>query len=55
MALLPGLADWPAGEKRKLAAAIRAKGETSQFEYVRKVDRVGRLQDGLHEVARSGE
>jgi hypothetical protein len=52
MALLPGLARWPAVEKRKLADAIRAKGGPGQLEYVERVNRVSRLQDGLNEVAR---
>jgi hypothetical protein len=51
MVLLPGIADWPGDEKRRLAAAIKAKGGQSQFDYVRAVNRVGRLQEGLHVVA----
>jgi hypothetical protein len=51
MVLLPGLGDWPVEEKRELAAAIRAKGGQSQFEYVRRVNRVRGLQEGLLEVA----
>jgi hypothetical protein len=51
MVLLPGLTDWPVKEKRELAAAIRAKGGQSQFDYIRRVNRVRRLQEGLLEVA----
>jgi len=51
LVLLPGIEKWPVGEKRRLAAAIKAKGGQSQFDYVRAVNRVGLLQEGLHEVA----
>jgi hypothetical protein len=51
LVLSPELSDWPPNEKRSLAAAIRAKGGNSEFEYVRRMNRIRRLQDALHAVA----
>jgi hypothetical protein len=46
--LLPGLAEWPPGDKRALTAAIRAKGGPSEFEYVERINGTGRLQKAFH-------
>jgi hypothetical protein len=51
LVLVAGLADWPAKEKRALAAAIRARGGKSEFDYVRRIDGVPGLQEALHAVA----
>lgn len=51
LAMLPDLGRWPRRDRRTLAAAIRAKGATREFDYIRKVSGFKRLADGLHAVA----
>ena len=50
---IPGLAEWPAGERRSLSAAIRAKGGRSEFDYIKRLRGVPRLAEALHRVASS--
>jgi hypothetical protein len=50
---ITGLAEWPVGEKRSLAAAIRAKGGRSEFDYIEQLRGVPRLAEALHTVASS--
>ena len=50
LVLAPGLAAWPATRMRALSAAIRARGGQSEFDYVRRINRVAGLQDELHAI-----
>jgi hypothetical protein len=47
LSLVTGLAGWPEKERRALAEAVRTKGGGSEFDYVRRVNRVGRLHAAL--------
>jgi len=47
VALIPDLARWPAADRRRLAAAMRAKGGTSEARYVRRIDGIPRLRRSL--------
>jgi hypothetical protein len=48
LVLLPGLADWSAGNRRALAGAIRAKGGPGEFEYIKRVNEIEPLHDAFH-------
>jgi len=48
IALIPDLARWPAGDRRRLVQVLRAKGGPSEARYVR-------LLDGHHRLRRSLE
>ena len=47
IALIPDLARWPAADRRRLAAAMRAKGGVSEARYVRRLDGISRLRRSL--------
>ena len=47
IALIPDLARWPAADRRRLAAAMRAKGGASEARYVRRLDGIPRLRRSL--------
>ena len=44
IALIPDLARWPAADRRRLLAAMRAKGGASEAHYVRQLDGLDRLR-----------
>jgi hypothetical protein len=47
IALISDLAGWPAADRRRLAAAMRAKGGASEARYVRQLDGIPRLRNSL--------
>jgi hypothetical protein len=47
MALISDLARWPAADRRRLLAAMRAKGGRSEARYVRRLDGIPRLRKSL--------
>jgi len=51
IALIPDLARWPATDRRRLIAAMRAKGGASEARYVRRLDGIPRLRRGLEMLA----
>jgi hypothetical protein len=51
IALIPDLARWPAADRRRLAAAMRAKGGASEARYVRQLDGIPRLRRSLEMLA----
>jgi hypothetical protein len=51
IALIPDLARWPAADRRRLAAAMRAKGGASEASYVRRLDGIPRLRSSLEMLA----
>ena len=51
IALIPDLARWPAADRRRLAAAMRAKGGDSEARYVRRLDGIPRLRRSLEKLA----
>lgn len=50
LCLLPRLSSWTAREKKALVSVIRAKGAPRQFAYVRRVDALQRVKEGLESV-----
>ena len=54
IALIPDLARWPAADRRRLLAAMRAKGGASEARYVRQLDGLDRLRRKLRDAAPAG-
>jgi len=52
-ALVPDLAAWPAGDRRALAAVLRAKGSGSERRYTRLLDGHRRLRRSLETLVRA--
>jgi hypothetical protein len=50
-AQLHGLQNWPAEDKHALAAAIKGKGGSNEYGYIRDLGRVRHLARALHDVA----
>ena len=48
--VLPGVANWTAGEKRALVEVVKAKGGRRESEFVRRFDRHRRLRDALRRL-----
>jgi hypothetical protein len=53
IALIPDLARWPTADRRRLLAAMRAKGGASEADYVRQLDRVTRLRRSFETLLRA--
>lgn len=51
IAAIPDLARWPAADRRRLVAAIRAKGGESEAAYVRAIEGIARLGPALAGLA----
>ena len=51
--LLPGVARWSSGERRRLTAVIRAKGGVREDEFVRRFDAHRRLRAAIRRLARA--
>ena len=49
--VLPGVATWPARDRRALAQVVRAKGGVRESEFVRRFDRHRRLREALRRLA----
>jgi hypothetical protein len=49
--VLPGVADWSAGEKRALVEVVRAKGGRRESDFVLRFDRHRRLREALRRLA----
>ncbi len=54
VAALPGVAGWPARDRRALAAVVRSKGGPRESEFVRRFDAHARLRRALLALARRG-
>lgn len=50
--LLPGVDDWPAGDRRALARVMRAKGGRRESDFVRRFDAHRRLRQAVFELSR---
>ncbi|MGZ5427147.1 MAG: hypothetical protein ACXWE1_08050, partial [Thermoanaerobaculia bacterium] len=51
--ILPGIARWSRGEKRTLAAVVRAKGGRRESDFVRLFDRHRKLRRAVAALAKS--
>ena len=50
--MLPGVAEWPADDRRALADVIRAKGGRYESDYVKKFDAHARLRAAVVALSR---
>ena len=55
VALLPDLARWPAADRARLVAVMRARGEPGERRYLRLLDRHHRLRRALQRLSRNAE
>jgi len=55
VALLPDLARWPAADRARLLAVMRARGEPGERRYLRLLDGHHRLRRGLQRLSRDAE
>jgi hypothetical protein len=54
VAVLPGVGDWSAGQRRALADVVRAKGGRYESDYVKKFDAHARLRQAVAALSRGG-
>jgi hypothetical protein len=52
LAIVPGLARWPAADRRALVAVVRAKGGRSEADFARAFDRHARLRAAIVRLSR---